>query len=147
MVCAAWIPPCIAPWATPGRRPLGLPRLHGRVAHDEDLGMAGDGQVRLDEDAAVAVRLGAQRGRAPGGRTTMLMTPAPHRTVRAGMVSVVGARRPSPAIWTVTCSVVDADDLRAQPDGHAEALELALGRRRLRSADRPAGSAPSPRRG
>ena len=46
-----------------------LPRLHGGIADHEDLRMAGHGQVRADEDPAVAVRLGAGRlGDATGER-------------------------------------------------------------------------------
>ena len=61
--------------------------LHGgQVADDEDVGMAGDGEVGLDEDAAGAIERHAE-GRASGEACT----PAPQSTVRVGMVAVADA--------------------------------------------------------
>ena len=62
MTLAAYDPPWIAPWATPGRRLVRLPRLDRRVADHEDLGVARDGQVGLDEHPPGAI---GRRRRSP----------------------------------------------------------------------------------
>ena len=121
------MPPCIAPWATPGVGSVGLPRLHGGVADDEDLGVARDGQVRLDEDPSDAVRRRADGRRRPSARTRGGRTPAPHSTVRAGMRSSRPRRPPASTRHPVR---VDGRDPGAGPDLDAEPLELALGRGR-----------------
>ena len=61
MTLAAYEPPWIAALGDARRRPVRLPRLHGGVADDEDLGVPGHGQVGLDEDPSGPVGLGAGR--------------------------------------------------------------------------------------
>ena len=102
-----------------------LPRLDRGVADHEDLGMAGDRQVRLDDDPAGAVGLGPGRlGDRPRERAAR--TPAA-QSDRPGRDGLLG-RRPGRSTRTPSSSMVD--DPGPRPDLDAEPLELALRRGR-----------------
>ena len=73
-----------------GCRAIGLPRLHGGIADDEDLRVAGDGEVRLDEDAAggrdLEALLGARLGLHLGHFALLRDSDARRQPVLAGRV-------------------------------------------------------------
>ena len=114
------------PWATPGVGWPGLPRLHGGVADDEDLGMARHRQVRLDEHPTAAIGLGPGGGghAPPEGRGQHAGSPQ-HGVRRDDLlgcaIARVGGDDPDGTL-------IDVGDPHARADGDPEALELPAGR-------------------
>ena len=139
MTFAAYVPPCIAPCATPGRRAVRLPRLDRGVADDEDLGWPGIVRSGLDDDPAGAVGRGARWPRRRSGRSSRSGRPRPTATVRAEFL--LGARR----VRRRGRSLVDVDHLRPRPD-----LDPSRSSWRCADAERSGGyggrTGPSPRR-
>ena len=122
-------------------RPVLLPRLHGRVADDEDLGMAGD------------VRSGPTRIR-PARSLSAPVASATAATklddLDAGRPQDRSGRQASPRSSPIVDpdrAVVDVDDPRPRPDRRRRAARAAASPTRNGPADTAAGPAPSPRRG
>ena len=83
-----------------GRRAVRFPRLHGRIADDEDLRVPRDRQVGPDDDPPGAVGLGAGRRRRPSARTRRRGRPRPTAPSWSGSSPRrhrVGGRRPARA--------------------------------------------------
>ena len=141
MTSAAYVPPCIAPWATPGVGLVRLPRLHRGVADDEDLRVAGDRQVGLDDDPPGAIGRGAGRGRHGARELDAWDAGGPQDGPRRDrLLGPVGPGDPDALL-------VEVDDPGPGPDLDAQALQLPLRRRASGPAGRAAGSGPSPRPG
>ena len=113
-------------------RPTLPPRHHGGVADDEDLGVAGDGQVGPDDDPSRPIGLGAGRlGRRLDEARHLDAGRPEHGPGRKALLRVAHREPDRP--------VVDVDDLRSGSDRDAQPFELALGRlraiRRIRRQD------------
>ena len=105
-----------------GRRLVLVPRLHGRVADDEDLRVARDRQVGLDEDPPGSIGLGARsRRHLPRERRRLDAGGPQDGPGRDRLLAALGRD-------DADAPVVDVDDPGLQADLDAEPLELALGR-------------------
>ena len=136
---AAYLPGWIPPWATPG---TGFSGVHGCTAaspSDEDLGVAGDGEVRPDPDPAVAVRLRADRRRPRSARTSTRARPPP--TASCGPGSPPRRRGPRPARDARRCGRPSSPCARRRRASRAGGTPT-----RRPSAGTSAGSGRAPRR-
>ena len=120
MTLAAYEPPWIAPWATPG---VGWSGFHGSTAASPTTkisgwpGMVRSGSTTIRPDRSV----GAPVASATFRTKLDARMPAAHSTVRAGIVSVAPS---GPTTRTLSSSM--SDDARPGPDLDPEMLELAL---------------------
>ena len=123
---AGRVRPALDPALGDARRRLPrLPRLHGGIADDEDLGVAGHGQVGLDEDPAVAVRLGAGRLGDPTGERRREHAGRPQdgpgrddllgRALAGLSRSTTRTDRSSMSVTRVPVRTVDAEPLELAP--------------------------------
>ena len=117
---AAYAPCCIATGAHSRQRSSVLPPVVGQVASDEDIGVAGNREVRVYEDAPGAVGLcaGTRRQNAPKLRDGHA---AGHSTVFVAIVSA------TPSSSKGDCIALDARDPNTCPD-----LNSKLNKRRSR---------------
>ena len=126
MTPAAYEPPWMPPWATPG---VGWPSFHGCTAASPTTkisGWPGHGQVGLDEDPTVAVGLGAGGlGDAPPERRGEHAGGPQHGARRDDLLGCALARVGG---HDADGALVDVGDPRARADGDPEPLELAPGR-------------------
>ena len=124
MTLAAYDPPWMPPCATPG---VGRSSCHGcdrRVADHEDLRVARDRQVRLDDHPTdpIGLRPGRRRD-LPRERRRLDPGRPQDRPRRDRLLRAVGREH-------ADVPVVDLDDPRLRPDLDAESLQLPLRRRR-----------------
>ncbi len=120
--------------------PVGLPRLHGRVADHEDLRVVGDRQPGPDADPAVAVGLGARRLRDPPAERRREHAGGPEHRPRLDRLG--GAR-----VLHAHAAIVDVDDACRRPDRHPEIAGAGGPPTPSGPAGRSAGCGPSPPRG